>query len=276
MRSGFQLPLFPPPARAEAPPRVEAPPRPVAPPRVDAPPRPAPPPRWSGAITADFSGAACPVGSRVRFRWRGQTIDGTVAELQRARAVVAAGDVLWKVPYRLLAVVERVPERECTLADVEKLAVDLLARHKAGSGLHADWGFGFDLSTSRAGVCRYDDRRIDLSVSYCLRATRAEIEDTLLHEIAHAIAGHRHHHDDVWKAVARAIGCTAERCHDVNHTPPRWLGECGCGKQWRRQRLSRRLRHGARCRQCGGEIAWRLNTGGEARPSAATGSSSGA
>ena len=164
MRSGFQLPLFPPP------PCVEAPPRPVALPRVEAPPRPAPSPRWSGAITADFSGAACPVGSRVRFRWRGQTIDGTVAELQRARAVVAAGDdALWKVPYRLLAVVERVPERECTLADVEKLAVDLLARHKAGSGLHADWGFGFDLSTSRAGVCRYDDRRIDLSVSYCLR-----------------------------------------------------------------------------------------------------------
>ena len=101
-------------------------------------------------------------------------------------------------------------------------------------------------------------------MSYCLRATRADIEDTLLHEIAHALAGHRHHHDDVWKAAARAIGCTAERCHDVDHTPARWLGECGCGKQWRRQRLSRRLRHGARCRKCGGEIAWRLNTGGSA------------
>jgi hypothetical protein len=130
-------------------------------------------------VTAGFPGAACPVGSRVRFQWRGQAIEGTVAELQRARAVVAAGDdALWKVPYRLLTVVERVPERECTLADVKKLAVDLLARHKAGRGLHADWGFGFDLSTSRAGVCRYDVKRIDLSVSYCLRATRAEIEDT--------------------------------------------------------------------------------------------------
>ena len=229
------------------------------------PPRPARPPRRSDAITTDFPGAACPVGSRVRFRWRGQAIDGTVAELQRARAVVAAGDdALWKVPYRLLTVVERAPERECTLAEVERLAHRLLARHKAGSGLDPDWSFGFDLSTARAGVCRYDDRRIDLSVSYCLRATRAEIEDTLLHEIAHAIVGHRHHHDTVWKAAARAIGCTAERCHDVNHTPPRWLGECGCGKQWRRQRLSRRLRHGARCRKCGGEIRWRLNTGGEA------------
>ena len=110
-----------------------------------------------------------------------------MTELQRARAVVAAGDdALWKVPYRLLAVVERVPERECTLADVERLAHRLLARHKARSGLDAAWGFGFDLSTARAGVCRYDVERIDLSVSYCLRATRADIEDTLLHEIAHA------------------------------------------------------------------------------------------
>ena len=174
----------------------------------------------------------------MRFPWRDQAIDGTVAELQRARAVVAAGaDARWKVPYRLLTVVERVRERECTLAEVEKLAAGLLARHQAGSGLHADWGFGFDLSTARAGVCRYADKRIDLSVSYCLRATRAEIEDTLLHEIAHAIVGHRHHHDAVWKAVARALGCTAERCHDVAHTPARWLGECGCGQTWRRHRL---------------------------------------
>ena len=238
------------------------------------PPR-APQPRRSDAVTADFPGAASPVGSRVRFPWRDQAIDGTVAELQRARAVVAAGaDARWKVPYRLLTVVERVRERECTLAEVEKLAAGLLARHQAGSGLHADWGFGFDLSTARAGVCRYADKRIDLSVSYCLRATRAEIEDTLLHEIAHAIVGHRHHHDAVWKAVARALGCTAERCHDVAHTPARWLGECGCGQTWRRHRLSRRLRQGARCVKCGGEITWRLNTGGEAPPSAAKGSSS--
>ena len=230
-------------------------------------------PRSSGAVTADFPGAACPVGSRVRFRWRGQVIEGTVTELQRSRAVVGAGDdVLWKVPYTLLTVVERVPERECTLADVERLAGDLLALHKAGSGLGADWRFGFDLSTARGGVCRYADKRIDLSVSYCHRATRAEIEDTLLHEIAHAIVGHKHHHDAVWKAAARAIGCTAERCHDVDHTPARWVGECGCGKSWRRQRLSRRLRHGARCRQCGGEITWRLNTGGGAQPSGVTGS----
>lgn len=237
-------------------------PRLPRPPRLPRAPR---PPRRTGPVAADFPGTACPVGSRVRFRPRGEEeIEGTVTELQRACAVVAAGDSLWKASYSLLTVVERVPERECTLAEVEALARGLLARHKASSGLGADWTFGFDLSTTRGGVCRYADRRIDLSVSYCHRATRAEIEDTLLHEIAHALVGHKHHHDAVWRAAARAIGCTAERCHDVDHTPARWVGECGCGRSWQRQRLSRRLRLGSRCPRCGGPIAWRLNTRGEA------------
>ncbi len=223
------------------------------------------PQRTRSAITADFPGAAVPPGSRVRFTARGASITGVVAELQAARAVVLAGDAgRWQVPYRLLEVVDRVPERECTLADVEMLARRLLARHQAQSGLGTLWTFGFDLSTSRAGVCRYRDQRIDLSVSYCLRATRADIENTLLHEIAHAIVGIEHGHDAVWKAKAHEIGCTAERCHGVTHTVARWVGECGCRRQWFRQRLSRRLRTGAICKACGRRIEWRWNTDGAA------------
>ena len=218
-------------------------------------------PRARREVTADFPGNACPVGSRVGFTARRQPVRGVVAELQLARAVVAAADgTRWKVPYAMLTVVERAPERECTLADVEALARELLARHAAESGLDPAWGFGFDLATSRGGVCRPAHKRIDLSVSYCHRATRAEIADTLLHEIAHAIVGVRHQHDAVWGAKAREIGCTAERCHDVRHTPARWVGACQCGQRWSRQRLSRHLRRGARCARCDGEIRWRRNT----------------
>ena len=218
-------------------------------------------PRARRVVTADFPGDACPVGSRVGFTARRQLLSGVVAELQHARAVVAASDgSRWKVPYALLTVVERVPERECTLAEVEALAHELMARHVAESGLDADWSFRFDLATSRGGVCRPAEKRIGLSVSYCHRATRAEIIDTLLHEIAHAIVGVRHQHDAVWRAKAREIGSTAERCHAVDHTPARWVGACGCGKRWLRQRLSRNLRLGARCGSCNGEIRWRRNT----------------
>ena len=219
--------------------------------------------RTGSVITADFPGAATPPGTKVRFADRGRPVLGVVAELQAARAVVHAGDAgRWKVPYGLLEIVERAPAGECTLADVEHLARRLFAQHRTRSGLDADWTFGFDLSTVRAGVCRYRERRIDLSVSYCLRAARAEIENTLLHEIAHAVVGVEHGHDAVWQDKARELGCTAERCHDLTHTAARWVGVCGRGRRWFRQRLSRSLRRGATCKACGRPIEWRWNTDG--------------
>lgn len=43
-----------------------------------------------------------------------------------------------------------------------------------------------------------------------------DIKDTVLHEIAHAIVGGRHHHDNVWKACCNKIGCRAERTRILN------------------------------------------------------------
>ena len=37
------------------------------------------------------------------------------------------------------------------------------------------------------------------------------IENTVLHEIAHAIVGAEHHHDRVWRDCAQRIGCTGDR-----------------------------------------------------------------
>ena len=213
-------------------------------------------------ITADFTGAATPVGSVVRFRGpSGAELRGKVTGLRTKNAEVHGDDgCAWRVPYRGIHAVESAPTVECGLGDVEAIAHRLIASHTAAGSLLEGWTFGFDLAPSRAGVCRYAERRIDLSVSYCLAATRAEIEDTILHEIAHAIVGPQHNHDKVWKAKAREIGCTAERCHEVSHTPARWVGACGCGQRWLRQRLSRHLRRGARCTRCDGEITWRRNT----------------
>ena len=208
-------------------------------------------------ITAKFSGANYPVGSRVRFAHGDGKITGTVATLKRRQALVHAGQGHWNVPYSLLELVERSAVGECSLAETEALANELLKHHKANSGLGKNWRFGFDLAPSRAGACKYDERRIDLSVSYCLSANRTDIIDTILHEIAHAIVGKAHNHDAVWTAKALEIGCTGERTHAVRHTAARWAGECGCGQRWLRQRLSRKLANGARCPKCQGGIRWR-------------------
>lgn len=213
-------------------------------------------------ITADFPGAACPPRSVIRFVGSGGRQHRATVTSIRARSAHAIDEVgvEWNVPYSSVLSVEGAPAPECTLPEIEGLGNRLLSKFRSDGVLPSGWEFGFDLATSRAGVCRYVEQRIDLSVSYCLAATRAEIEDTVLHEIAHAIVGPRHNHDAVWRAKAREIGCAGERCHRVQHSTPKWVGECGCGQQWFRQTLQRRIMRNRACAKCNGVIRWRRNT----------------
>lgn len=213
-------------------------------------------------ITVDFPGAACPPRSIIRFAGPGGNEHRATVTSIRARSARAIDDagVEWNVPYAAVLSVDNATAPDCSLREIEILANRLLSTFRDRGVLPAAWSFGFDLAPSRAGVCRYAERRIELSVSYCLAATRAEIEDTVLHEIAHAIVGPRHNHDAVWKAQARAIGCAGERCHRVQHSTPRWVGECGCGQQWFRQTLQRRIMRNRACGKCNGVIRWRRNT----------------
>lgn len=209
-------------------------------------------------VTANFAGAAYPPGTKVSFITNtGGTLHGTVQGLLPQRAQVATQQgTLWKVPYSLLTVTEFTHKPAMSLTEVAARGKQLIREHEDNSGLKAGWHFAFDLAPARGGSCRYSDQQITLSVTYCLKASKAEIVDTILHEIAHAIVGPKHGHDSTWKAAARQIGCTAERCHRLQHTPPRWHGQCGCGQQWERQRLSQRIRT-SRCGKCKGNIEWK-------------------
>ena len=209
-------------------------------------------------VTAEFIGASFPPETNVWFETqRSSRRNGTVQRLFPRYAQVAAEDgTLWKVPYRLLKVREPIQEPTMTLSEIDTLGNQLLQKHEDKNDLEPGWRFGFDLAPARGGICRDTEKRITLSVTYCLKASEAEIVDTILHEIAHAIVGPQHGHDAVWKAAAQRIGCTAERCHRVEHTLPRWRGQCGCGKQWKRQRLTRRSRTGL-CPACNDKIQWK-------------------
>ncbi len=213
-------------------------------------------------ITAEFEGAATPIGSRILFATRGHLESrGRVTAIRLKHADVRGEDGNeWSVPYPAIREIESIPKVECPLPDVERIAHRLIHQNVTNGSMPNGWTFGFDLAPSRAGVCRYSERRIELSVSYCLAATRSDIEDTILHEIAHAIVGPRHNHDRVWREKAREIGCLGERCHRVQHSVPKWIGECGCGQQWFRHVLQRRLTFGRVCAKCLGEISWKRNT----------------
>ncbi|WP_372736880.1 SprT-like domain-containing protein, partial [Nocardioides sp.] len=93
------------------------------------------------------------------------------------------------------------------LRDAFAMAEHLLERH----GL-TEWQISFDNAKRRAGVCRFGVKTIGLSAPLTTVHTDDEVRDTILHEIAHALAGPGHGHDAHWRALAQSIGCSGERC----------------------------------------------------------------
>ena len=100
------------------------------------------------------------------------------------------------------------------------------------------WTLVLDRAKRRAGVCRHARREIGLSAPLTALHPEAEVRDTLLHEIAHALVGPRHGHDEVWRAAAHRIGCTGQRCTDpqVPGVEGDWVGSCPAGHRVTRHR----------------------------------------
>ncbi|MEI5673085.1 MULTISPECIES: SprT-like domain-containing protein [unclassified Nocardioides] len=131
------------------------------------------------------------------------------------------------------------------LDEAARMGRALMAEH----GLRG-WTLVFDRAKRRAGICRYDRRQIGLSAPLTELHDEADVRDTVLHEIAHALVGVRHGHDAVWRATARRIGCSGERC--VSREAPElegaWVGTCPAGHRVTRHRRPDRP---AACRRCG-------------------------
>ena len=109
--------------------------------------------------------------------------------------------------------------------NISNIAYQLFSQH----GLE-NWSFRFDHAKSRAGMCDYSKKIISISRRYAKTASQSQIKNTLLHEIAHALVGHSHGHDGIWKSVALEIGCDGRRCHNLVFSTPKWNMHCpkGC------------------------------------------------
>ena len=117
------------------------------------------------------------------------------------------------------------------------LAQNLMHQHRL-----AGWTFGFDRARRRFGCCNYSRQRITLSASLTLLNDESQVRDTILHEIAHALAGQTAGHGPAWQALARSLGCNALRCYggEVVQAPARFEGTCpGCQQKIRRLRRKR-------------------------------------
>jgi predicted SprT family Zn-dependent metalloprotease len=130
----------------------------------------------------------------------------------------------------------------------------LLVKH----GL-TDYSFCYNKRAAACGVCYYNRKTIELSVHLVERNTDAEILDTILHEIAHAIAfklyGERGH-GPYWRRVCVNVGAKPVRCAGLNVVMPRrepkYRAMCGgCLRSY----FWHRMRRGGLyfCANCGAE-----------------------
>jgi predicted SprT family Zn-dependent metalloprotease len=105
-----------------------------------------------------------------------------------------------------------------------------------------DWTFRFDQAKCRFGCCSFRTREITLSAPLVLLNAPAEVDDTIRHEIAHALVGPGEGHGPRWRAQAKACGARPVRCYGawVNQPAPRWLARCPhCDRVWARFRRKR-------------------------------------
>lgn len=122
------------------------------------------------------------------------------------------------------------------MADLNRVRVwaqALIALH-----LDESWTFDFDNAKRRAGLCDYQRRRITVSRYLAARFEDDEIHQTLLHEVAHALAGHTAGHGPAWKRMARDLGYvggTTHRGETATELAP-WVGRCPSGHTTYRHR----------------------------------------
>lgn len=110
------------------------------------------------------------------------------------------------------------------------------------------WGVAMDGAKTRAGVCRYTAKQIGLSRYFVLSCSEAELQEIVLHEIAHALVGPGHHHDRDWRRTARLIGCTGQRCYEgESEAPASWQGVCSAGHVATRHRRPSKPLSCAKC-----------------------------
>jgi predicted SprT family Zn-dependent metalloprotease len=112
------------------------------------------------------------------------------------------------------------------------LAKQLMKKHRLTI---KKWKFGFDTAKRRFGHCDHSRKMILLSDQLVKLNTSEDVEDTILHQIAHALVGAKHglSHGSVWKAMAVKIGATPYRSYDsrkISTGRGNWEAVCStCG-----------------------------------------------
>ena len=149
----------------------------------------------------------------------GSTMRGTIEKLNAKRARVRCSEQRWHVPYGALRH-RGEPDRDRGAQRLDEVAKEARALMDA-HGLKG-WTLRFGAARRRLGACFEQPRIVEIARWHAARDEPRQVTDTILHEIAHAIAGVKAGHGPAWKAIARRIGATPkaraeEKDEDLEH-----------------------------------------------------------
>ncbi len=134
---------------------------------------------------------------------------------------------------------------------------EIAKRFRSLMDLHGlyDWKFEFSNDIHTVGWCWYKEKTLKFSRKYTHHGWD-EIEDTILHEIAHALVGPKvKAHGYEWQAMARRIGARPKTCAESHVRPKdvpdfKYVIKCPkCDKKWYRHRMKKR-NFGSKCPRC--------------------------
>lgn len=123
---------------------------------------------------------------------------------------------------------EFLPEHNSSLIETMEDAVVVFTQHCLSLAhrmydLDYDWAAVLDNAKRRAGQCRYRKQEIGISRLFISWATHEQIVQTVLHEIAHALAfelDDETGHGWSWRRWCRELGIEPERCTDYHDDVP--------------------------------------------------------
>jgi predicted SprT family Zn-dependent metalloprotease len=104
---------------------------------------------------------------------------------------------------------------------LKELAKRLMTEHGL---IEKGWRFRTYCNTDKyTGQCRHDQRVIRMNKLTAFINEDRHVENTLRHEIAHAVVGVGHGHGPVWREMAVRLGAEPRHCvaDDYQMPPPR-------------------------------------------------------
>jgi len=127
----------------------------------------------------------------------------------------------------------------------ELTAKALMQQHGIG-----DWVFVWGEAKNYFGMCYWDKKTIMLSRPLTELNDEKFVLNTILHEIAHALAPRTEHHGKVWREIAVRLGCEPKRCYSPEVLRPRAIYTTTCTFCGRTNQKNRKPKSGSACGVC--------------------------